>query len=188
MLLQLYRLPLSLLLSFQWRMASLTHSLVHTHSVSHCSTLCYYLAQFHTLKCTLSISHPPSLSVRLYFLFSLLRMSPPPTLSLSTTFCLSFHLSETLRSAACFLYVSLLPASSLGEVGSLATDGGLLFISMATLEEKRDLVGESNSSLAKESVLVIMLRPLLSSSTNATVSLRVLLGDMALDGAIAWSS
>lgn len=79
-------------------------------------------------------------------------------------------------------------ASSLGEVGSLATDGGLLFISMATLEEKRALVGDRNSSLAKESVLVIMLRPLLSSSTNATVSLRVLLGDMALDGPSAWSS
>lgn len=118
----------------------------------------------------------------------------PPALSLSNSFSLFFPPLLNASSLLCCLSiasplsVSLLPASSLGEVGSLVTDGGLLFISMATLEEKRALVGESNSSLAKESVLVIMLRPLLSSSTNATVSLRVLLGDMALDGPIAWSS
>lgn len=106
MLLQLYRLPLSLLLSFQWRMASLTHSLVHTHSVSHCSTPCYYLAQFHTLKCTLSISHPPSLSVRLYFLFSLLRMSPPPH-SFSVNYFLSFFPPLWNASLCCLLPLCL---------------------------------------------------------------------------------
>lgn len=128
------------------------------------------------------------------FLFHCFILRLPPALPLSHSSSSLFHtllnvflfaLLHVYRSPLSF---SPLPASSLGEVGSLATDGGLLFISIATLEEKRVLVGESNSSLAEESVLVIMLRPLLSSSTSATVSLKVLLGDMALDGAIAWSS
>lgn len=79
-------------------------------------------------------------------------------------------------------------ARSLGEVASLAADDGLLFISMATREEKRALVGESTSSLAEESVLDIMFWLVLSSSTKATVSLRVLLGDTARDGPRPWSS
>lgn len=88
----------------------------------------------------------------------------------------------------CSLSVASLPASSLGEVGSLTTDGGLFFISMATLEAKRALLGESVSSLAVKSVRVFMFRPPASSTTNATVSLRVLLGDRAPEGPTASSS
>ena len=160
---------------------SLFHSPLLSRSISH--------PQLHIVCFSSSISFCQTVFV-CTSLFSLALLRSP-------SFPLSFHLSEVFPPycAPCLLSVYLfLPVylsttcRFLGEVDSLATDGGLLFISMATLEEKRAFVGESNSSLARESVLVMMLRPLLSSSTSATVSLRVLLGDMALDGESAWSS
>lgn len=64
------------------------HSPFHTRSVSHCSTLCYCPAQFHTFNCTLSISFSSCLFLLVFFL------NP---LSLSTLFvCQMFFFLPSL--------------------------------------------------------------------------------------------
>lgn len=84
-----------------------------------------------TISCALSIPH---LSCRTIFSFFLVKIiwfsspSPhPPVRSLSTSFCYSFHLCETLPlcSAACLLYVYLFLPSCLSTTCQFLGGGGL---------------------------------------------------------------